>query len=107
MRKERTEEVDEAVRKEAEVRRKAQLLDLRNVLATDSGYRLLCRILDECRLFDSVWAPSAEIHKNAGKQEFGQWLWREVAQAAPGVLGQIVTELTMREPVMIPKAKED
>lgn len=95
------EEHDEQAQEKAEAERKAQLDRLRKLLGTIEGYDLVCRIVDYCRVFDSIWSPSAEIHKNAGRQEVGQWLYKEVAQASPQTAARLLMDLTIEEPARI------
>lgn len=100
------EELDEKAQERAKAARKRELDNLRKLLGSVEGYSLVCRILDRCRVFDSIWSPSAEIHKNAGAQELGQWLFREVAQAAPEALTRMFMDITIEEPVIIGRTKE-
>lgn len=93
MRRDPREEQDEAARKEADRKRKAELDGLRNVLATADGYVLACRLLGHCRVFESIWSPSAEIHRNAGRQDVGHFLLGEILQAAPETLTQIALDM--------------
>jgi len=32
-------------------------------------------------MFESIWHPSALIHANAGRQDFGHFIWQEVEAA--------------------------
>jgi len=93
MRKDPREEQDAQARKEAEQKRKAELDGLRNVLATADGYVLACRLLSHCRIFESIWSPSAEIHRNAGRQDVGHWIFGEIMQAAPETLMKIAQDM--------------
>lgn len=45
---------------------------LKALMATREGRFVVWHWLDRCMVWESIWAPNAEIHKNAGKQEFGQ-----------------------------------
>lgn len=100
------DEQDEQAQERAEAERKTQLLRLRKLLGTDEGFDLVCRILDHCRVLDSVWSPGAEIHRLAGKQEVGQWLFREIAQAWPEALGKICLTIQVDEPKLLVRTKE-
>jgi hypothetical protein len=57
--------------------------DLRRILETDFGRRYVWHLLEEAKVFESVWDPSARIHYNAGKQDFGHMLFAEIARAKP------------------------
>lgn len=54
--------------------------DLRFVLSSRQGRRFIWRILCYCNMFQSIWRPSAEIHKLAGMQEVGLFLTGEITQ---------------------------
>lgn len=97
MRKDPREEQSEADRLEAQRRRKAELDDLRNVLSSDSGYRLVLRLLAHTRVFESIWSPSAEIHKNAGRQDVGHFIWGEVLQASPEALTKFAMDIKRQQ----------
>lgn len=61
--------------------RDRELNDLRAVLATLEGRRLLWRIMGFCKTFGSIWEGSARIHYNAGQQDVGHFIMSEIAQA--------------------------
>lgn len=69
-----------------QLKRDQELNDLRLVLATPAGKRLMWRILAECKTFGSVWHSSAMIHYNSGKQDVGHWLMAEIGSADPDQL---------------------
>lgn len=73
-------QVERANRKDRD-RRKRELDDLRDVLSTAPGRRLLWRLLGHCRVFESIWHPSALIHANAGKQDVGHYIISEIVDA--------------------------
>lgn len=73
-------QVKDADRKEKR-HRDDELNDLREVLSSGPGRRVLWRILSECSTFGSIWHPSAAIHYNSGKQDLGHWLMGEVSEA--------------------------
>jgi len=61
--------------------REQELNDLRIILGTGEGRRFLWRLMSHCKVFGSVWSPSASIHYLAGKQDVGHYIWGEVAAA--------------------------
>ena len=73
-------EVDKASQKIALERRK-EIDDIREVLSTLQGRRFLWRVMEKCKVFGSVWEPSAKIHYNAGKQDLGHFLLSEITDA--------------------------
>ena len=85
--------VSDEQRQEDERRRKRELDDVRSILGTDQGYRFVCRLLAYCKTFESIWSASAEIHRNAGRQDIGHYLFAEVVQASPETLGKMMLEI--------------
>jgi len=90
-------EPSEAERLEARRKRRAELDDIRAVLAQPHGYRFVTRLLAYCKTFESPWSPGAEIHKNVGKQEVGHMLFGEVVQADPDTLMKIALEIKRQQ----------
>jgi hypothetical protein len=73
-------------------RRVQQLADLCAVLDTPFGRRFVWRLLEECRVFQSVWDPSSRIHYLAGRQDFGHFLMSEIDQADGDALFVLMRE---------------
>lgn len=73
-------QVKKAKRTQKEAR-KQEIADLRYIMETPQGQRFLMRMLSKCRVNQSVWHPSAAIHKNAGIQEVGQNLYKDMLTA--------------------------
>jgi hypothetical protein len=48
------------------------------VLATPEGRVVLCALIKRAGVYRSVWAPSAEIHYRAGRQDYGHELMAEL-----------------------------
>ena len=72
--------------------------DLRFLMQSPQGQRFLMRLLGKCRLNQSIWHPSAAIHKNAGIQEVGQEIYKEMlqvdaAQAVKLVANEILNQM--------------
>ena len=63
------------------LRQQQDLSDMRAVLATREGRRVLWRLLETCKVFGSVWHPSALIHFNAGQQDVGHLILAKITEA--------------------------
>jgi hypothetical protein len=63
------------------VARKTELADIRAVMDSAEGRRLVWRLLDHCGVFKSIWEPSAKIHYYAGIQDVGHFIMSEVIVA--------------------------
>lgn len=73
-------QVKRAERKAREAREK-YLLALQTVLQTYEGRRVFWELLSTAGVFRSIWHPSAEIHYNAGRQDFGHELMADCIEA--------------------------
>lgn len=62
-----------AVRKERQEQERYRAA-LAGVMRTVEGRALLWNLLERAGVFRSVWSPSAAIHYNAGRQDFGHEL---------------------------------
>lgn len=51
-----------------------------DVMRTPSGRRVLWDLLERCKVFESIWHPSALIHYNAGRQDVGHELLSVLAK---------------------------
>jgi hypothetical protein len=79
--------------KDKELRgRELEMQDLLNVLSTVSGRRFVWRLLGHCRVFETIWHNSALIHYNAGQQDVGHWVMKEINDAAPESLLLMIKE---------------
>lgn len=85
------EQVKEAARKE-KYRRDVDLEDVKTLLGLPQGRRFIWRLLKQTKVFESVWSPSAQIHYNAGRQDFGHFIMGEVVKANPDALVQMMKE---------------
>ena len=72
--------------------RDMDLEDLRTVLRTVEGRKVLWRVLSKCKTFNSVWHPSAAIHYNSGQQDIGHWLMSEIVDAGQDQLFKMMQE---------------
>jgi hypothetical protein len=64
------QQVRHAARKQREQEERFQA-SLRRVLAAPEGRVVLWSLLERAGIFRSIWDPSAKIHYNAGRQDFG------------------------------------
>jgi hypothetical protein len=55
--------------------------DMKFMLSHSQGRRVLWRILEKCKTFESIWHGSALIHYQAGQQDLGHYLISEIASA--------------------------
>lgn len=78
-----TAQINEASKREKRGR-ELELQDMKNVLATAHGRRLLWRMLSHCRTFESVLMPLELIQANAGRQDVGHFILAEVMDADEG-----------------------
>jgi hypothetical protein len=84
-------QVAQATEKE-KLGRDLELDDLRKVLGTESGRRLLWRFIKHAGVHESIWEPSAAIHYRAGKQDFGHFIESEILEANEEALFQMMRE---------------
>ena len=52
--------------------------DLKAVLGTREGRNVLWHYLGECKVFESIWHPSALIHAQAGRQDVGHMILKDI-----------------------------
>lgn len=84
-------QIKEAERKVKD-RRKVELEDLKIVLSTGQGRRVLWRLMSKCRPFESIWESSARIHYNAGQQDLGHFIMGEISLADENALFSMMKE---------------
>lgn len=73
-------QVDEAEKKE-KWSRKQEIEDMQFMLSTMQGRRVLWRFLSHCKVFESIWHPSALIHFHSGRQDVGHFIMSEISEA--------------------------
>jgi hypothetical protein len=78
-------------------KREVELDDLKAIVSMPEGRRFISRLLTKFKIAGRVWTPSAEIHRNAGIQEAGQFILGEVIQADRGLAAQLLSEAYERE----------
>jgi hypothetical protein len=67
-------------------------MDLRGVLESEAGKRLLWRLFSECQVFDEIPIQSAESPFRLGKRSVGLWLLREVSGIQPDAIWKMSME---------------
>lgn len=75
------QQVGNAARREKDkaARAKQALLE---VMETPAGRIVLWDLLERAGVFKSIWHPSAQIHYNAGRQDFGHEMMAMFAEAS-------------------------
>jgi hypothetical protein len=76
----------QAASKKEGFKRRQEIDDIQTVLSIQAGRRLLWRIIEHCKVFESIWNGSALIHYNSGKQDVGHFLLGEITEAKPEAL---------------------
>lgn len=85
------DQVREAGNKEKR-HREIELKELKDVLTTLPGRKLIWRYLGVTGVFKSSWHPSALIHFNEGKRDVGLQMLSDVTDAGPEFLIQMMRE---------------
>lgn len=84
-------QVEEA-RKTQQFRREDELNDLRYLLSQPQFRRFVWRMIKFCRVFESIWHQSAQIHYNSGQQDVGHFITAEIVEAEPNALISMMQE---------------
>lgn len=66
--------------------------DMRSILKTNEGRRVVWHLLEHCNVFGSIWRPSAEIHYLSGVQDVGHKILSMVNDADPEALIKMMIE---------------
>jgi len=74
------DQVNRARRKTREAERQ-RLGAIAEVMKAPAGRRVMWDLLCKARVFESIWNPSAAIHYNAGRQDFGHELMADLLEA--------------------------
>jgi hypothetical protein len=91
------EQVAEAVGK-AERQRKLELADVRAVLTTEEGRRVVWRLFEHARLLETIFTRDpVELGYRAGMQDFIKPLFADVDAACPELFDQMRREAKKRE----------
>lgn len=79
-------DIQDAENKEQALRLQ-QMNDIKTVLDSISGRRLMWRILEKCKTFNSVYDSDGLLMANkAGKQDIGHFLMAEIVEADENLL---------------------
>lgn len=70
-------------KKQERLRDRQRIDDIRFLTQQPAFKRWLWEHLDWAKVFQSIWVGSAEIHRLAGRQEFGCIMLEEIAQVNP------------------------
>jgi hypothetical protein len=84
-------QVQHAGRKERD-RQAARRSRLKATMGTPEGRAALMDILEDCRVYESIWHPSAMIHYNAGIQDVGHQLLARLLDADESLYEQMERE---------------
>lgn len=64
--------------------REEELQDLRKVLETGPGRRVLWRILEESKMMaPDLFTGNSQTFHNLGKRDLGMWIYQEIIDANP------------------------
>jgi hypothetical protein len=69
---------------------------LRAVMELPEGRAFLWDLLEDCRVYESIWHPSAQIHYNAGVQDTGHRLMARMLEASEELFQQLEREARSR-----------
>lgn len=61
--------------------REKELSELRSLLDVKEFRTFLWRLMGKCRVNQSVWSPSAQIHYFSGQQDIGHFILAEICAA--------------------------
>lgn len=84
-------QVKNAKQKE-ESKRDNELNDLRSILNTPAGRRVLWRFISYAKIFQERWEPSAKIHYDAGVRAFGLHIIAEINEASEDLFIEMMKE---------------
>ncbi len=82
----------EAARRKADQIREGELADLRAVLATRQGRRLVWRYLTRCGVFKTSMTGSSQTFFLEGQRNVGLWLLADINAADPAAYVQMLAE---------------
>lgn len=82
---------------EAAVRRQ-ELDDIKKLLDTDMGRRLLWRLFEYANIYGEMWTQNENrVHFNLGKRDVGIWMMNEMETAKPGAVLTMMHENALRQ----------
>jgi hypothetical protein len=90
-------DVEKQEQKAKEVRRQ-ELNDIRTVLSSVSGRRLVWRLLESCNTFSSIYSEEPLLMARlSGKQDLGHFLMAEIVEADEGLLLRLMKDNKAKE----------
>lgn len=85
-------QVKEARKKEARGRDR-EIEDMRSVLRSREGRRVIWRLLEQCSVFGSVnHSSGSQVYYNVGKQDIGHYLMKEIVETDENKLIEMMRE---------------
>lgn len=69
-----------------------EMEDMRDVLKLPQGRRVMWKLLSHCKVFESIYHPSALIHHNSGRQDVGHFIMAEIMAANEMAFLQMMSE---------------
>lgn len=85
------QQVKSAKQKE-ESKRDGELNDIRSILNTPSGRRVMWRFISYTKIFQERWEPSAKIHYDAGVRSVGLHIIAEINEASEDFFIEMMKE---------------
>ena len=92
-------------RKALQLQRAEEIRDLRKVLDTTFGRKVLWRLLEECKTFSTVMTGNSWTHYNAGKQDLGHFLMSEIVEADEEYLFKMMKENKVKGETNVRKSR--
>lgn len=84
-------QVEKSARRE-KLRRERELRDVSVILSTREGRRYLWELLAQCRVFQTIWEPSARIHFLEGQRNIGLKVLADINDADPTAYVTMLSE---------------
>ena len=92
------EKAVKAKKKKWQLKREQELEDIKKLIATSEGRYLIWRLLEKCKLFDSISGSSdKEMNRLSGGRDIGLWMLSEVEAAVPDAYLDLVKESRVRD----------
>lgn len=73
-------------------KREREMNDLRKILKTPEGRRVIWRLLEEAKIFQSVFTGNSGTYYKAGYSDFGRFILSEVLEANKNAFTQMMNE---------------
>ena len=89
-------QVKKAVKKE-ELEAKRVIDDMKAVLATPEGRRVISRWVAQFKIAQLEWKPGAEINRHVGHHECARYILGEVIKADPDIGAKMLSEAYKKE----------